>query len=135
MNNTMPKISERILAALTYLSGGMIGIIWLIVTSIRGNLPSRFGLYHIMQAIFISLCYVIINWIFWTIMDLLSYIPFLNRLLRQIIFLFNSPFLMGYSIMQCLIYGTLIYLVVFAAMGLYAYVPFFSDVIKSHFKD
>lgn len=135
MNNTVPKLSERILAALTYLTGGTVGVVWLIVTSLRGNLPSTFGLYHIMQSIFICLCYVIVNWIFWTVMDLLAHIPFLNRLLRQIIYLFNNPLIFGYSVMQCVIYGTLIYLVVFSLMGLYAYVPFFSDVIKAHFRD
>ena len=134
MNNTMPKLSERILAALTYFTMGTVGIIWLIVTTVRGNMPSRFGLYHIMQAIFVGLCYVIVNWIFWTIMDLLAYIPFLNKILRQLIYLFNSPLVFGYSIMQCLIYGVLIYLIVFSFMGLYAYLPFFSDIIKAHFK-
>lgn len=135
MNNTMPSLSERILSALTYFTMGTVGVIWLIVTTLRGNLPSRFGLYHIMQSIFVSLCYAIVNWIFWAVMDLLAHVPFLNGIIRQIIFLFNSPFIFGYSIMQCFLYGVLIYLIVFAFMGLYAYLPFFSDVIKAHFRD
>lgn len=131
----MPKLSERILAALTYLTTGLVGIVWLIVTTLRGRVPSKFGMFHIMQAIFVSLCYVIVNWIFWTLTDWLSYIPYLNRVIRQLIYLFNAPFVFGYSIMQCFIYGTLIYLIVFSLMGLYAYLPFFSDVIKSNFRD
>ncbi|MBR6098765.1 hypothetical protein IKP85_03375 [bacterium] len=133
--STLPKMSERILAALTYMTAGTVGIVWLIVTTVRGNLPSRFGLYHIMQSIFIYLCYIIVNWIFWTVTELLSNIPFLNRLIRQLIYLFNGPFVFGYSVMQCLIYGVLLYLIVFSFMGLYAYLPFFSDVIKANFRD
>lgn len=135
MTRDLPSIPDRILSGLTYMTAGTVGVVWLIVATLRGTMPSRFGLYHIMQSIFVSLCYVIINWLFWTIADILALVPFINRLTRQVIYIFNSPLVFGYSIMQCFIYGTLIYLTVFAFMGLYAYLPFFSDVIKSHFRD
>ena len=75
-----------------------------------------------MQSVFLSLLYVIFNFIFWHIVGFLSYIPLLNRLIRQLVYLFNMPFIVGYSIMQCLIYGTILYLAVFAFMGLYSYI-------------
>jgi hypothetical protein len=130
-----PTFLEKLLSGLTYPTMGMVGFLWLIVCAVRRSYPSRFGLYHILQSVFLSLCYVIINYIFWWLVNFLSYIPFLNKLLRHVVLdIFNSPILFGYSIMQCLIYGTIIYLAVFAFMGLYSYIPWFSDVIKSNLR-
>ena len=133
MDNT-PKLADRIVSGLTYLSAGIVGVMWLIISAVRGKFPPRFTLYHIMQSVFLSLLYVIFNFIFWHIVGFLSYIPLLNRLIRQLVYLFNMPFIIGYSIMQCLIYGTILYLAVFAFMGLYSYIPWVSDIIKSNFR-
>ena len=130
-----PSLTDRLLAVLTYITAGMVGVVWLIVCAVRGAFPERFLMFHIMQSVFLSLCYFIVNFIFWHVVEFLSIIPFINGLTRQLIFLFNSPFLAGYSIMQCLIYGTVVYLVVFSAVGLYAYIPWISKVIMSNFRD
>ena len=130
-----PTILEKSLSGLSYLTAGMVGFLWLIVCAVRRTYPSTFGLYHILQSIFLSLCYVIVNYIFWWLVRFLSLIPFLNKIIRHFVLdIFNSPVLFGYSIMQCLIYGVIIYLAVFAFMGLYSYLPWFSEVIKSNLK-
>ena len=135
MNDSLPSMLDRILAALTYLSAGAVGFFWLLfLWIVKRRFPSPFLLFHISQSIFLSLCYVIINYIFWHIINFLSIIPYLNRLIRQIVYLFNMPVLVGYSIMQCLIYGTILYLAVFAFMGLYSYFPWVSDILKSNFR-
>ena len=131
----MPGYADRTVSALTYLSAGIVGVIWMVICTVKRSYPSRFVMFHVMQSIFLSLCYIIINYLFWMIVNLLSHIPYLNRLIRQIIYIFNMPAMFGYSIMQCLIYGTIIYLAVFAAMGLYSYLPVVSNIIKSNFRD
>ena len=133
-SNSLPSISDRILAALTYLTAGAVGFFWLIILWVaKRRFPSIFLMFHISQSILLSLCFVVVNYLFWHIVNFLNYIPFINRLVRQLVYLFNMPVLMGYSIMQCLIYGTVLYLAVFAFMGLYSYFPWITDLIKSNF--
>lgn len=125
---------DKIISGLSYLTAGIVGVVYLIFISVRYRTPNKFVMFHIFQSIFLSLCYVIINWLFWTVVGILEHIPFISRLIRQIIFWFNMPIIWGYSICQCVIYGTLIYLAIFAFMGLYSYLPWVSDAIKSNFK-
>jgi len=129
------SIPNRVIAGLTYLTMGGVGFLWLIISVIRKKYPNTFLWYHIAQSFFLTLLYVIVNTAFWWIVGVLSYIPFLNRIIRHIVIdWFNSPFIFGYSIMQCLVYGVVLYLAVFAFMGLYSYIPWVSDIIKSNIR-
>lgn len=128
------SIFDRVISGLSYLTAGLVGVVYLIIIAIRYRTPSRFVMFHIFQSVFLYLCYIIFNWVFWFVVGIFDHIPFLNRLVRQILFLFNMPVLFGYSICQCVLYGTIIYLAVFAFMGLYSYLPWITDVIKSNFR-
>ena len=125
---------DKIISGLSYLTAGIVGIVYLIIIAIRYRTPNKFVMFHIFQSVFLYLCYIIFNWVFWFVVGIFDHIPFINRLVRQLIFWFNMPILFGYSICQCLIYGTIIYLTVFAFMGLYSYLPWVTDAIKSNFK-
>lgn len=135
MHNYKPQIGERLVSGLTYLTMGLFGAVWLIIGAVIRSFPSKFVMFNIFQSVFLSLCYVIINWIFWEIVKLIGFIPFINRIVMQILFLFNRPLVFGYSIVQCFLYGLIIYLAVFAFMGLYSYLPWVSDIIRANFKD
>ena len=128
------SIFDCVISGLSYLTAGIVGVVYLIIIAIRYKTPSRFVMFHLFQSVFLSLCYVIFNWVFWFVVGIFDHIPFINRIVRQLIFWFNMPVLFGYSICQCLIYGTIIYLAVFAFMGLYSYLPWVTDAIKSNFK-
>ncbi len=134
MKYDTPTIPDRVIAGLSYLTSGFAGFAWLIICVVRGKFPERFLSYHIAQSIFLFLCYVVINAIFWFLVNMLSYIPVINRITRQLIYIFNHPVVFGYSFMQCLIYGILLYLAVFAFMGLYSYLPWVSDIIMYNVK-
>ena len=132
--NRAPGLFDRVMSGLTYLSAGMVGFVWLIVCAFRGRYPDEFLMYHIKQSIFFSLCYILMDAVFWFLVKILEYIPFINKLVRQIVFIFNQPMVVGYSIMQCVIYGIVIYLAVFAMMGLYSYLPVLSDILNGYFR-
>lgn len=125
-----PYVIERIVAALTYPTTGIIGIIWLIIGMITKSAPRKFTLYHIYQSIFLSLAYIILDYLVRLLANMLSFIPLLNRLVAQILFWFNMPVLFEYSIVQIFVYALLIYLTITAFMGLYSYIPVVSDNIK-----
>ena len=135
MYNEPPSMIERIVSGLTYPTLGLAGVVWLIIGALTRSYPKKFTMYHIFQSVFLSILYIIVNWIFWQAVNLLSFVPILNRIIRQLVYWFNMPLVLGYSVMQCFIYGVIIYLTVFAFMGLYSYIPWVSDIIKSNFRD
>lgn len=130
--NQKPYMIERIVAGVSYLTMGFIGFIWLIVGMIRGTQLTNFLKYHIFQAIFISLGYVLLSLILSLILNILSFIPFVNVLVAQIVLFFNAPYIFGYSIIQTAIYALLFYLAITSFMGMYSRIPLISEIIDAN---
>lgn len=129
-----PYLIERIVSALTYPTTGIIGVIWLILGMITKSYPRKFTQYHIYQSIFLSLAYIVIDYLIRIIANMFAYIPLVNKLIAQILFLFNMPVAAGYSIVQLFVYTLLIYLTITAFLGQYSYIPFVSNNIKQLLK-
>ena len=55
--NNIPTMSERIIAVLSYVTSGIVGIIWLLLATITKSNLKPFLKYHIMQSIFLMLLY------------------------------------------------------------------------------
>lgn len=131
-NNSQPFMIERIVAALSYLTMGFAGFIWLILGLFtRANLR-HFMQYHIFQSIFISIAFVLLSYIVDFLSNILSFIPLINKLVAQLTFLLNMPFVFDFSIIQVIIYLFLIYLAITAFMGKYSYVPVVSEIIDQN---
>ena len=94
---------ERIVTALTYPTMGMIGFIWLILGLITKARPRLFTMYHIYQSIFLSIAYVVISLLIGIIINMLSYVPLINKLVAQLVFWTNAPVFFGYSIIQTIV--------------------------------
>ncbi len=133
-NSENPYMIERIVAALTYPTMGMIGFIWLILGLITKARPRAFTLYHIYQSIFLSIAYVVLSLLIGIVVNILSYVPLINKLVAQIVFWTNAPIFFGYSIIQTIIYAIILYLAVFAFMGRYSYFPWVSEIIKENLR-
>mgnify|MGYP001513345949 FL=1 len=133
-NSENPYMIERIVAALTYPTMGMIGFIWLILGLITKARPRAFTLYHIYQSIFLSIAYVVLSLLIGIVVNILSYVPLINKLVAQIVFWTNAPVFFGYSIIQTIIYAIILYLALFAFMGRYSYFPWVSEIIKENLR-
>ncbi len=68
------------------------------------------------------------------VVNILSYVPLINKLVAQIVFWTNAPVFFGYSIIQTIIYAIILYLAVFAFMGRYSYFPWVSELIKENLR-
>ena len=132
MREDTPYMIERIIAALTYLTMGMVGFIWLIAGLFTKARLKPFLQYHIFQSIFIALGFTVLSIFIGWLSNLISFIPIINRLVAQITFLLNMPLIFDYSLLQAVIYAILIYLAVTAFMGKYSYIPWVSDVIDQN---
>lgn len=132
MQKDTPYMIEKIIAALTYITMGMAGFIWLIVGLFTKARLKPFLQYHIFQSIFISLGFTILSIFIGWLSNLLSFIPLINRLVAQVTFLLNMPLIFDYSLLQSIIYAILIYLAITAFMGKYSYIPWVSDIIDQN---
>ena len=132
MKDNTPYMIERIVAGLTYLTMGMVGFIWLIIGLFTKARLRPFLQYHIFQSIFISLGFTILSMLVGWLSNILSVIPFINKLVAQITFLLNMPLIFNYSLIQAVIYAFIIYLAVTSFIGKYSYVPWVSDVIDQN---
>ena len=129
-----PFMIERIVAGLSYLTMGFAGFIWLIIGLIRRAPLTKFLQYHIFLSIFISIGYVLLCLLLGFILNLLSFIPFINILAAQIALFFNAPVFFGYSIIQTAIYVLLFYLAITSFLGLYSRIPWVSDIIDQNIR-
>lgn len=133
-NSENPYMIERIVAALTYPSMGMIGFIWLILGLITKARPRVLHYIIFIQSIFLSIAYVVLSLLIGIVVNILSYVPLINKLAAQIVFWTNAPVFFGYSIIQTIIYAIILYLAVFAFMGRYSYFPWVSEIIKENIR-
>lgn len=132
MQKNTPYMIERIIAALTYLTMGMVGFIWLIIGLFTKARLKPFLQYHIFQSIFISLAFAVLSIFISWLSNILSFIPLINRLVAQITFLLNMPLIFDYSLLQSVIYIFIIYLAVTAFIGRFSYIPWVSDIIDQN---
>ena len=128
-NNTVNPI-ERVIAALSYLTAGIAGIVWIIIAAVMKKTIRSFLMYHISQSIFIYFAYYLLL----IFCGLAEKIPLIN----SIVFLLGAflgaplPLFWGLSILQVLTSAFIIYLTLTSFMGLYSYVPWVSDIMKNN---
>ncbi len=130
--NAKPFMIERIVAALSYITMGFAGFIWLILGLFTKAQLRPFMQYHIFQSIFISIAYFLLCYILGFILNILSFIPFINKLVAQATFLLNAPLLGAYSLIQVIVYAIILYLAVTSFMGHYSRIPYISDIIDQN---
>jgi ABC-type Na+ efflux pump permease subunit len=130
--NSSPMPLERIIAALSYLTMGFVGFIWLLLGLFTKSTLRPFLQYHIFQSIFISIAYFLVSQLLGLVMNILSFIPFVNQLVLASTFYLNMPLIFGVSIIQFLIYIVLFYLMLTSLQGKFSYIPWVSDIIKTN---
>ncbi len=124
-----PYMIERIVAALSYFTMGFAGFIWLILGLFTKARLRPFMQYHIFQSIFISIAYFLLATLLGFVLNILSFVPFINRIVAQLTFYLNAPVFGPYSLIQTVIYAIIIYLAVTSFMGQYSRFPWISDII------
>lgn len=127
-----PYMIERIVSALSYLSAGMIGFIWLILGVLTKSGLRPFMKYHIFQSIFLSMGYFLLLIILEQLSIVINFIPFVRNIFSMLTFPLMIPIIFGLSIIQILIYTLLFYLALTSLMGRYSYLPWISEIINKN---
>jgi len=127
-----PYMIERIVSALSYLTSGVIGFIWLLLGIFTKSNLKPFMKYHIFQSIFLAMAYFLILQLLGMLSSIINFIPVVRNIISMVIFPFVIPLVFGLSIIQILIYTLIFYLVVTSFMGRYSYIPWISDIINKN---
>lgn len=130
---TGPAPIERIIAALSYVNC-LIGLIWLIIAALMKRGIRPFLQFHIYQSIFIAFAIFIVGAGLALVMKIINFIPIINNIVSIITFYLNTPIIMGYSVVNFLIFLVLMYLALGALMGRFSYFPWVSDIIKGNIR-
>ena len=123
------KTSDKIISALSYLTGGFVGFIWLILCSVTKKYMNKYLLFNVYQSIFLALLIFFINLLLGVMYHLLVIIPFINRMVSFVYSLIYSPVYFNWSIVGLIILGMYIYLMLFALLGRISYLPWVSNII------
>ena len=127
-----PLLIEKAIASLSYITFGFVGFLWMLIGVFTKSKLRPYLQYHIFQSIFISIAYFLLGAFLGLIMNILSIIPFVNQLVLQFTFYLNAPLLVGFSLIQVVVYAIIFYLVVTCCQGRYSYLPWISDIIKAN---
>lgn len=131
-NSNKPYMIERLIAATTYLSMGMVGFVWLIFCAITKNNLKPFLKYHIFQSFFLIMALFLFNIFVSFIVSILGIIPFVNMLVYKILFFFTAPIIAGLSISSLIVLALMFYLVFTSLQGKYSFIPWISNIIDSN---
>ena len=132
MENAKPYMIERIVAALSYLTMGMAGFIWLILGLLTKARLRPFMQYHIFQSIFISIALILIQMLLGILINIISIVPFINTLVLNIVMLLNMPLMFNLSVIQLFVSLLIAYLGITAFFGFYSYIPYVSEIISQN---
>ena len=125
---------EKIIEALSYLTSGFVGFVWLILGAVLKLGIRPFLLYHIYQSIFLSVLFFIVQLGLKIILDILSAIPLIGQLVSTLTFLFTTSIFGGFSIINLALLSIVIYLTITSFMGQYSYLPWVSNIIKANLR-
>lgn len=131
--NKPPSITpgEKIISALTYLTTGIVGFIWIIISQVSGSKIKPFLKFHIYQSIFLSILFYIFDLILQILVGIVVKLPVIGSLIYSVYFwLFDLKLLFGYSIVNALMFAIIIYLVLSALTGKSGKLPWASDIVK-----
>lgn len=125
---------ERIISALSYITAGGVGFIWLIIAALMKKMVTPFLMYHIIQSIFISIAYFLAFKLYELLFIILIKIPVINIVTSMFNSILINPMhiFLGYSLLQVFTTAVVIYLVVTSFMGQYSYIPWVSNIINQN---
>ncbi len=133
---------EKIIAVLSYLTMGIIGLIWFIIAHSLKKRLRFFLMYNISQSIIISIFLAIFKLIADIILPIIALIPFIDIIAACINFIISIkvltiPFLnLSFSLFEIFLHILLLYIIAGIAAGRIFYVPYLTDftakIMKSY---
>ena len=129
---------EKILSILSYLTMGIVGLIWIIFANLSKNRVKYFLFYNIIQSIVISVLLAVFNLTVDIILSLLAKIPYLDWIaaILNIILTFEivKIFNMSFTIIGFIVMLLIVYIIIGVILGRIFYIPYLTNIIQKAVK-
>ena len=135
VSQTEPLLLERIIAALSYLTGCTVGFIWFLIAIFTKQNLRPFLKYHIFQSIFLAIGFFLLTFFVNLLGNVLSFIPGLNIVIMHVSYLLGAPLISHFSLIDLVVYAVVFYLAITSFMGQYSYIPWVSGIIKANVRN
>ena len=112
-----PEIPDRIVSALSYLTAGWGGLIYMVILYFARKNASKFLRFNVFQSIFISFAVFVIAMIYNLLFDILTHIPLIQIAISWLDLLLNKPTFGHYSLLQGCVLVYLCYVVILSLLG------------------
>lgn len=136
MQNNTINVSpiEKIVSILSYLTMGIVGLIWLVIGYITNKKLRYFLMYNITQSMLISIICAAFFFGLW-ILSLIPFLEFLSAILNLILTVkIVNIFLLSFSIFQLIITILITYIIIGILFERIFYVPFLSNIMNKVMK-
>lgn len=122
---------ERLIAVFTYLTTGIVGLLWIILAQISGKRLKYFVKFHAYQSIILAFLYLLVSETLKLLLAVVNNIPFLGSYVYLLYFyIFDFKFIFGVSIVDFIVLVVLAYLVIVSLLGKEGNIPKLSDMIR-----
>ncbi len=125
VNQSSPEPAERIVAGLSYLTFGLVGLLYIIITGRNGQTP--FFRFHFLQSIILGILGLLFSWATSIFVSLLAGI--LGILGPAVAVNAESIVVISVNVIGKAAYLLLPYGMIWAFMGKYAHIPFISKLV------
>lgn len=122
-------MADKIISCASYLTGGLVGLIWLIVLAFQRATMKEFLKFHVMQSIFISIILVIFRMVLNAIFNVVANIPGANVIVEIFAGILSFP-VFGLPLFSLVVTLIMLYCAITSLMGKYSYIPWVSDNIR-----
>lgn len=139
-SNTKVSPIEKIISTLSYLTMGIIGLVWLLIAHYSKKKLRYFLMYNIVQsmviAIFLAIFKLAINILF----SILSIIPLINIITAKLNYIISVRILiipifnLSFNIIEIIIHLILIYIIIGILMGKIFFIPYLTNIINKLLK-
>lgn len=123
---------ERIIAASSYLTMGLVGFIWMVIGAVTKQTIRPFLMFNILQSVFLSISFFLLSGLLSFVFGILSSIPFVGNIISTSMFYITMPMFLSFSVINGVLTLFMLYLVVTSLLGLYSYIPWVSNIIRAN---
>ncbi len=131
---------EKIISIFSYLTMGIIGLIWILVAHFAKKKLRYFLIYNIVQSMIISIFLAILKLVLNIVFSILAIIPFINILAAKINYIISVRILilpilnLSFNIIEIIIYLLLLYIIIGIFIGKIFFIPYLTNFVNNMLK-
>ncbi len=139
-SNTKVSPIEKIISTLSYLTMGIIGLVWLLIAHYSKKKLRYFLMYNIVQSMIIAIFLAIFKLAINILFSILSIIPLINIITAKLNYIISVRILiipifnLSFNIIEIIIHLILIYIIIGILMGKIFFIPYLTNIINKLLK-